>query len=86
MQCFQESAEVAGCVKVIKVGGHSIGSCVVEFAIGEQKYVITGDECYARENLEKKIPTGSSYCFEKSLEFIEKYSQKEYTVLLCHEL
>ena len=86
VQCFQESVDVAGCVKVIKVGGHSIGSCVVEFAIGEQKYVITGDECYARENLEKKIPTGSSYCFEKSLEFIEKYSQKEYTVLLCHEL
>ena len=85
MQCFQDYTEVAGCVKVIKMGGHSIGSCVVEFLIGEQKYVITGDECYARENLEKKIPTGSSKCPEKSLEFIEKYSQKEYTVLLCHE-
>ena len=68
------------------MGGHSAGSCVVEFTIGEQKYVIVGDECYSRENLEQKIPTGSSCCPEKSMEFIEKYSGKEYIALLCHEL
>jgi len=85
VHCFKTCAEIAGCVNVIKMGGHSAGSCVVEFAIGEQKYVIVGDECYSRENLEQKIPTGSSCCPEKSMEFIEKYSRKEYIALLCHE-
>ncbi len=26
-----------------------------------------------------------SYCPERSLEFIEKYSREEYSVLLCHD-
>lgn len=48
-------------------------------------YIISGDECYSKECLKNKIPTGSSVCPEKSVEFIEKYSDSKYTVLLCHD-
>lgn len=72
-------------IKVIRIGGHTKGSCVVEVTDGKEHYVITGDECYIRECLEKKIPTGASFCPEKSQEFVERYSDEKYTVLLCHE-
>ena len=50
-----------------------------------KKYVIAGDECYLRKCLTKKIPTGASFDIIASHKFIEKYSSKKYTVLLCHD-
>ena len=47
--------------------------------------MVSGDECYLRECIEKKIPTGSSYDKKASKEFIEKYSDDKYTVLFCHD-
>ena len=47
--------------------------------------LVAGDECYLRECLDNKIPTGSSFNQKASREFIEKYSDKKYTVLLCHD-
>ena len=83
---FEDEYQVAEGVKVIRIGGHSKGSCIVEVKTNEKKYIIAGDECYLRECLTKKIPTGSSFNKAASMEFIEKYSQKEYTVLLCHDV
>ena len=85
IRLFDDRADVCPGVKVIKIAGHSKGSCIVEITDGEDKYIVTGDECYLRECLERKIPTGSSYCLENSIKFIEKYSGNEYKVLLCHE-
>jgi len=85
VKLFDESAEICCNVRVAKIGGHSIGSCVVEITDDKQKYVIAGDECYLRECIEKQIPTGSSYCWENSLGLIQKYCNGEYTVLLCHD-
>jgi glyoxylase-like metal-dependent hydrolase (beta-lactamase superfamily II) len=72
-------------VKIIKIGGHSKGSCIVEIESDDKIYIIAGDECYKRECLNKKIPTGASFDKKASREFIEKYSDKKYTVLLCHD-
>ena len=72
-------------VKTVKIGGHSAGSCVVELENDGRIFVISGDECYSRECLKKKIPTGSSVNPQASREFIEKYSNEKYTVLLCHD-
>ncbi len=72
-------------IKAIKIGGHSEGSCIVEIKNSNTIYVIAGDECYLRECLDKKIPTASSAAPKASREFIEKYSDKKYTVLLCHD-
>jgi glyoxylase-like metal-dependent hydrolase (beta-lactamase superfamily II) len=72
-------------VKIIKIGGHSKGSCIVEIESDDKIYIIAGDECYKRECLNKKNPTGASCDRNASREFIEKYSDKKYTVLLCHD-
>lgn len=82
---FNDDVQICSDVKAIKIGGHSKGSCIVEITVHEKKYIIAGDECYLRECLDKKIPTGSSYCPEKSRKFIEKYTNEKYTVLLCHD-
>ena len=58
---------------------------IAEIAIDGKTYIISGDECYLRECLTEKIPTGSSFNQNASREFVEKYSDSKYTVLLCHE-
>lgn len=85
IRLFDEKINVCDGVSVVKIGGHSKGSSIVEIYDGEKIYVIAGDECYKRDCLEKKIPTGCSVCPEKSMEFIEKYSNDKYEVLLCHD-
>ena len=82
---FGDEFSVCENVKIIKIGGHSKGSCVVELKDGDKVYVIVGDECYSRKCLTNKIPTGSSFNRKASREFIEKYSDNKYTVLLCHD-
>lgn len=72
-------------LRIVKIGGHSKGSCVVEIKENDKIYIIAGDECYLRECLNEKVPTGSSFNQKASREFIEKYSNKKYTVLLCHD-
>jgi len=85
LNVFSDEFSICENVKVIKIGGHSKGSCIAEIRNDGKTYVIAGDECYLRECLDKKIPTGSSFDKEKSREFIEKYSDEKYTVLLCHD-
>lgn len=72
-------------IKVVVFGGHSDGSCVVEFTFNGQKCVIAGDECYSNYNIQNKIPTAMSRRPEKSREFIEKYTNGEWKILLQHE-
>lgn len=83
---FDDSAEVAPGITAKKIGGHSIGSCVVEICAEGKTTVLAGDECYLRECLDRQIPTGRSFSAEKSREFVLKYSSDEYRVLLCHDI
>lgn len=82
---FDGGLDLGDGVRVVKIGGHSVGSCVVEITAGDKTYVIAGDECYQRECLDRRIPTASAFDSEKSREFINKYSSGKYTVLLCHD-
>lgn len=82
---FRERFSLCDGVEIIKIGGHSHGSCIVEISYGNKTAVITGDECYLRECLTKKIPTGSSVNPDASADFIEKYSGSKYEILLCHD-
>ena len=73
-------------VEVIKIGGHSIGSCIVEVDAGEKTYVITGDECYSRRCLDEHICAGAPYSVENNQKFIEKYSDTDkYVSLVSHD-
>ena len=81
---FEDEFALTPKIKAVKIGGHTEGSCIVEIA-DDKTYIIAGDECYMRECLTEKIPTGSSFNKEASKNFIEKYSDEKYTVLLCHD-
>jgi glyoxylase-like metal-dependent hydrolase (beta-lactamase superfamily II) len=85
VELFDDEKVICENVKAIKIGGHSKGSCIVEIVNSEGTFIIAGDECYSYKCLEYKIPTGNSYCLEKSRQFVEKYSDPSYRVLLCHE-
>ena len=78
---FEDEIEPVSGVRMVCIGGHSAGSCIVE--LGDT--VIAGDECYTRRNLTEKIPTATSADPQKSKEFIEEYSKPHYTVFLCHD-
>ncbi len=67
------------------IGGHTVGSSVVECYKDGTIYVLCGDECYSRYNLTNKVPTATSVSPADSAAFIEKYTGEEYTCLLCHE-
>lgn len=86
VQVFKDEKEICHNIKAIKIGGHSKGSSIVEIEDGKQKYVIIGDECYLRKCIDEKIPTGVSYCREKSRRFVEKYGNGKYIILLCHDM
>ena len=82
---FEDEFLICENIKIIKIGGHSKGSCIVEIKDDDKIYVISGDECYLKECLTEKIPTGSSINLTASRNFIEKYSDEKYIVLLCHD-
>ena len=85
VQTFKDSFFVADSIPVKTIGGHSLGSCIVEFRYSGTCYVISGDECYARECLTQKKPTGSSRNLKQSEFFVNEYSKDCYHVLMCHE-
>jgi glyoxylase-like metal-dependent hydrolase (beta-lactamase superfamily II) len=68
-------------IRMVCIGGHSIGSAVVEL---ENKTVLCGDECYTRYNLRHLVPTASSCNPENSKHFIDTYGHGWITHL-CHE-
>lgn len=85
IRTFDEEMLICDGIKAVKIGGHSKGSSIVEITDADKKYIIAGDECYMRECLTKQIPTGASYNPEKSRDFVKKYGNGGYTVLLCHD-
>lgn len=86
VHCFEKECQVAEGIHIVRIGGHTRGSCIVEVTKGTKQYVLCGDECYTFYNLKNKVATGSSFCREKSEEFIKKYGTGEYVCLLCHDI
>lgn len=78
--------KIADEIKMLKIGGHSAGSAIVEIAYNNIIYVIAGDECYSDKCITQKITTGAYYNFDKSRNFIEKYSASKYKVLSMHDI
>ena len=65
-----------------KIGGHSIGSCIVL----ADNYVLCGDECYYEKCLTDKSCTGASHNKEASEKFIVEFSKNKYIPLLFHDI
>ena len=83
---FKDEIEVADNIKAVFIGGHSLGSSVVEFTQNNNKYVISGDECYTYECVLKKVRTGASINKERSQYFIDKYCNSDYKVFISHDI
>jgi len=82
---FNDGYAINDEIKILKIGGHQKGSCVVEVKKGEKINVFCGDECYSFYNLLHRVPTASCYSKENSTYFVNKYSDSKYNCLLCHE-
>ena len=83
---FKEEFLVEEQIRVINCGGHSVGSAIVEITYKDEIHILAGDECYTDLNIRSKICTGTFYDKEKSIEFVEKYSNKKYRVHTCHDI
>ena len=81
---FAEALDV-GPLRLLRWGGHSVGSTLACLTHGGREYVMCGDECYTRACLEEKRPTGASKDPAQSRAFVEKFSDPKYTVLLAHD-
>ena len=83
---FKEENVIEQQIKVIKWGGHSNGSAIVEIIANDVTHILAGDECYINACITDKIPTGT-YCDpEKSRAFVEKYCGEKYRVHTCHDI
>ena len=83
---FENEYAINSQIKIIEWGGHSKGSSIVEIKTDDIIHVLAGDECYTDANIKNKICTGVFYNKDKSIEFIEKYSDKKYRVHTCHDI
>lgn len=77
---FDDSLQLDDAIRIVKIGGHSIGSCVVE--VGNT--VLCGDECYTRYNLLYRVPTAKSCDPHRSAAFLQTYANG-WNCLLCHD-
>ena len=85
VQLFDEVCMLTERIKIFKWGGHSAGSCMVEAFHDGITHIFAGDECYIHACIEQKIPTGASCNPERSREFVEIYSNRQYRVHTCHD-
>lgn len=67
------------------IGGHSIGSSVIYFSQGDNSYVLTGDECYAVDNIIKNIPIGFTHDGGRNKDFINDAYIKKIVPLPYHD-
>lgn len=81
---FDEELCVCDGVKIIRVGAHTAGSCIVSVICDGREYIISGDECYHSDCLKYRIPTGSAVSRERAQAFVNEYSKDKYTVLVMH--
>ena len=83
---LNETSIIDNQIKVIKWGGHSIGSAIVEITENDITHILAGDECYINNCITNRIPTGTYCNLDKSRAFVEKYSDKKYRVHTCHDI
>ena len=85
LHLFDAGAVVCPRVEVRHIGGHSAGSSILLLSAPQGEYVLCGDECYTRENLLQKRPTGCSLDPARSTAFVETYSDARYRTVLFHD-
>lgn len=78
---FSDCCSFKGGIKAIKIGTHSVGSCIVEFPMKDKTGVISGDEIYYKCRLSEAKGKDADKCSP----FIKKYSASGYEVFVMHQ-
>jgi glyoxylase-like metal-dependent hydrolase (beta-lactamase superfamily II) len=81
---FADSYTLYDTLEIKKIGGHSVGSCVVSFDYMNVKYVLTGDECYLNENVDRKRPIGLNVDMKKNADFINSLKETYDVIYTFH--
>lgn len=82
---YDDELTLFGRLHIICIGGHSVGSSVIEFEEDGKKYVMVGDEAYSELCFTRCVGAGSPYNPEKNFEFIRTRSSSEYHRLVYHD-
>lgn len=85
VRCFDDGMEIAEGIRAVKIGGHTVGSSILEVDTDGGTLVFAGDECYSRRCLTEHILPGKPYCAENSRRFLEQYANGGYRILLAHD-
>jgi glyoxylase-like metal-dependent hydrolase (beta-lactamase superfamily II) len=72
-------------INLIKVGGHTPGSQVVEVDTAEGKVVIAGDLIMSFENLQREWPIGLFWSLEECMRGIRYLREQDVPVLPGHD-
>ena len=82
---FSDSLELTDRIRMVHIGGHSVGSSVVEIKTPEKTILMCGDECYHKSIFDSPDRLARSACRESSLAFFRKYSSPEYAPIVFHD-
>jgi len=80
---FKDTYKLAENIIIKKIGGHSIGSSVVEIYFKNKKFLLVSDEMYIKDNLTKKIGVGTFFNHDKNMDFI-KSIKNDFEILFFH--
>ncbi len=68
------------------VGGHSVGSSIVEIAGKGKTLVFVGDECYHKSCFDMPNLAKSMYNANKTQEFLNEYKKSKYKTFVFHDV
>ncbi|MBR6727496.1 MAG: MBL fold metallo-hydrolase [Clostridia bacterium] len=80
---FSDSCTVTEGIEAVRIGGHAVGSSVVNFTYNGIPYTVVGDECYTPACMARGIPTGVSKDPVRSAAFLRDYEKRR--LLYCHD-
>jgi glyoxylase-like metal-dependent hydrolase (beta-lactamase superfamily II) len=82
---FDQEYLIDSWIRVVKIGGHTIGSSIIELDTKQGKILLSGDEVYVPDNWQKKIPLGTYFHHQINKKFIESLPGEYSKIYLFHD-
>lgn len=80
---FKEIYNFTENIIIKNIGGHSIGSSIVEIYFKNKKFILVGDEMYVKENFVNRVGVGTYFNHKKNIEFINSI-KNNFEILFFH--
>ena len=82
---FKNNHSLGHGVRIRRIGGHTKGSCLVEFIGRQQEFLFSGDNCYLQENCRKKRYIANAVNPKENRKFIDAYYDYPGVILTHHD-